>query len=237
MLLNFKDRPSDSPFVERIWHNSSENAGLFTSVALTHWQMCIWKGKGKTTVTLRGPETKATPAFCPPDTDFIGIVFKLGTFMPHLPARNLVDGDLNLPDASGKSFWLYGSAWQFPTFENTETFVDRLVREGLLVLEPVVDAALQNQVIEQSRRSVQRRFQQVVGLPHSNVRQIERARYATTRLQEGASILDVVFEAGYADQAHLTRSLKHFIGYTPAQIARDQAAGQLSYLFKTTLFS
>jgi AraC-like DNA-binding protein len=29
-----------------------------------------------------------------------------------------------------------------------------------------------------------------------------------------------VYQAGYADQSHMTRSLKHFIGYTPAQIAQ-----------------
>jgi AraC-like DNA-binding protein len=34
------------------------------------------------------------------------------------------------------------------------------------------------------------------------------------------SIGDVVYQAGYADQPHLTRSLKRFIGYTPAQLAQ-----------------
>jgi len=27
-----------------------------------------------------------------------------------------------------------------------------------------------------------------------------------------------VYEAGYSDQSHLTRSLKHYIGRTPAEI-------------------
>ena len=34
----------------------------------------------------------------------------------------------------------------------------------------------------------------------------------------GVSILDTAYEAGYFDQPHLTRSLKQFIGRTPAQI-------------------
>jgi AraC-like DNA-binding protein len=34
------------------------------------------------------------------------------------------------------------------------------------------------------------------------------------------SILDAVYHTGYADQPQLTRSLKHFIGQTPAQIGR-----------------
>jgi len=37
------------------------------------------------------------------------------------------------------------------------------------------------------------------------------ARHATNLLSDGASILDAVHEAGYFDQAHLTRSLKVLI--------------------------
>ena len=33
-------------------------------------------------------------------------------------------------------------------------------------------------------------------------------------------ILDTVEEAGYFDQSHLTRSLKQWVGHTPAQIIR-----------------
>ncbi len=48
-----------------------------------------------------------------------------------------------------------------------------------------------------------------------------RARHARTLLQQGISILDTVEQAGYADQPHLTRSLKRFMGQTPAQILRS----------------
>ena len=63
--------------------------------------------------------------------------------------------------------------------------------------------------------------------------QIERARYATIPLKQGASILGTVQAAGYADQPHLTRSLKQLIGQTPAQIIDKNTSQQLSYLFKT----
>ena len=49
--------------------------------------------------------------------------------------------------------------------------------------------------------------------------------------RDGASILDTVHEAGYFDQAHLTRSLRVLIGVTPAGITRHDA--QLSFLYKT----
>jgi hypothetical protein len=34
------------------------------------------------------------------------------------------------PEQRAQSFWLNGSAWQFPDYDNVETFVDRLVRES-----------------------------------------------------------------------------------------------------------
>jgi hypothetical protein len=113
-----------------------------------------------------------------------------------------------------------GSTIEFPTFENADTFVDRLVRDGLLVRDPVVEAVLQGQPQDLSVRAVQYRFLQATGLTHRTVQQIERAKYAISLLRQGASIPDTVYQAGYFDQPHLTRALKRFVGQTPAQIAR-----------------
>ena len=218
MIFVFDARPSDSSLVESMWRTQSQGGGSFISLAETHWGMVVTRQKGKTTLTVRGPETRASPSPVPVDADFFGIIFKLGTFMPALPARTLVDGEVNLPEATGKSFWLDGSAWEFPTFDNADAFVQRLVHLGLLVQEPIVEAALQGRLKDLSLRSVQRRFLGATGLTHAAVRQIERARHAVSLLNRGVSILDTVDQAGYADQPHLTRSLKHFVGQTPAQI-------------------
>jgi AraC-like DNA-binding protein len=236
MIFSFEERPSDSSFVERIWRTQSERAGAFTSLAVSQWEMVVMRHNGKTTLTVRGPETKATPAYCSVHAEWFGIIFKFGTFMPHLPASNLVDGSVDLPDAASKSFWLHGSVWQCPDYDNADTFVAGLVRAGLLVRDPIVDAVLQNQPQALSPRSVQRRFLRATGLTQGSIRQIERARYATTLLQQGVSVLDTVDLAGYADQPHLTRSLKHFIGKTPAQIIRQSEPEQMSFLFKTAPF-
>ena len=185
-------------------------------------------------MTVRGPETRATLLpVTSVGTEFFGIRFKVGTLMPHLPASSLVDEDVNLPDAASKSFWLNGSAWQFPSFENADTFVDRLVRQDYLVRDPVVETALQGQRNDLSIRTERRHFLRTIGLTQNAIRQIERARYAAVLLQEGMSILDVVYEAGYFDQPHLTRSLKHFIGQTPTQIMQKNESEQLSLLYKT----
>jgi AraC-like DNA-binding protein len=228
MLFQPEQRLSDSPFVERIWRTTSSSEGPFISLALSHWQMCIWTSEGKTHLTVRGPETKATEAYCPPDADFFGIIFKLGTFMPDMPSSQLVDAATDLPTESNRGFLLNSETWQFPDFENADTFVDQLVRADLLVHEPIVDAALQGYLKEKSLRSVQRSFLRATGMSHTAIRQIERARYAVSLLEQGATILDTIDLAGYYDQPHLTRALKYYAGLTPAQIMPERNPHQLS---------
>lgn len=233
MFLIFDDRLSDSPFVERVWRCHSERSGRFLSVASSHWEMVVTRHRGKTTLTVRGPETKVTAIDCPAEGEWLGVRFKLGTFMPQLPVANLLDRkDVTLPEAGGRSFWLNGSAWEYPDFENAEAFVERLVKDSVIARDSAVEAALRGDRQALSLRSAQRHFLQATGMTHSTFRQIERARYATNLLKQGVSILDTVHEAGFFDQAHLTRSLKRLIGQTPAKIMRREE--QLSFLYKTT---
>jgi AraC-like DNA-binding protein len=221
MAFVFDFRLSDAPFVETVWRTQTEGTGpSFVSTAASQWEMVITKEAGRVTFTVRGPETKASLADIPQDAEIFGISFKLGTFMPHLPATQLVDGGIHLPATAGRSFYLHGSAWSLPDFDNADTFIARLIRQGLLAYEPIVPAALQGQFTDLSPRSVQRRFLRATGLTHGTVSQIQRAHQAMKLLQQGVPIGDTVDLAGYADQPHLTRSLKRFIGRTPAQLIK-----------------
>jgi helix-turn-helix protein len=224
MFIVFEDRPSDSPFVERVWTSYSERAGEFLSVASPLWEMVVTRLRGQTFMTVRGPETRATVAECPPDGEWVGIRFKFGTFLRHLLPGTMGDRkDVTLPGAATRSFWLDGSAWEFPDFENADAFATRLARKGLLS---------RDEPFQLSRRSVQRHMRRATGITHAAFRSIERARYAATLLREGSPILDVVQRAGYFDQSHLSRSLTRLIGQTPAQTARGER--QLSFLYKTS---
>ncbi len=238
MIIIDEERASDSPFVERIWRSHSEGVNPFLSIAVNHCELVVSRLQGKVTMALRGPETKATPiGNAPAEGEWVGILLKLGTFLPHLPTTSrLVDGGVDLTTASSNSFGLGGSNFQFPDYEHADIFVARLVREGLLLRDPLVEAALQGQLKDLTQRAVQYRFVQATGITQSTARQIERARYATFLLQHGVSILDTIEQAGYYDQPHLTRSLGRFIGQTPAQLLHHDRPEQLSFLYKTTLF-
>src|SRR5262249_27213843 len=145
--------------------------------------------------------------------------FKIGVFMHHIPLRNITDRrDVNLLPAACQSFWLHGSTWQLPTYENADTFINRLVHNDLLAHDPIVANILQGHPSDLSLRSQQYHFLQATGLTRKAIGQIERARGAMTLLQRGVSILDTVHESGYFDQSHLSQSLRRFIGQSPAQL-------------------
>jgi hypothetical protein len=229
-LIKFADRPSDSPFIERVWRSHSDHGGAFHSIATCHWLMVVTHLEGKISLTVRGPETKATMADCPAEGEWFAVLFKLGTFMPLMRSGDLRDlNGVTLPNATGHSFWLNGSAWDFPNFENMETFVNRLARKELIGRDRIVEGALRGELQGVTTRTEQRRVLQVTGLTSGAIHQIERARRATWLLRRGTPILDVVDETGYYDQAHLTRSLQRFIGQSPARIA--QGNEQLSFLY------
>ncbi len=223
-IFDFEGRPSDSPLVETVWRTRSLDDGSFMSTAETYWEMVICRCQGKLFITMRGPETQARRAPFEKDTEFFGIVFKHGAFMPHLPVSRLVNEDVTLSAAANGRFWLHSAAWELPSFETVDAFIARLVRQEMLVFDPVVEAVLENRPLDISLRTAQRRFLRATGLTRGTFEQIKRAKQATTLLQKGASIADAIFQIGYADQPHLTRSLKRFVGYTPGQISQPDSA-------------
>ena len=135
-LFTFERCSSPSPFVDEVWQTRSEPEASFISVAATHWEIVVTRHRDSTRLTVRGPETNATIVPIPQDVEFFGIEFRLGTFMPTLPPRQLVDRSLDLPLVSPNSFWLDGATWELPRYDNADVFVDRLARAGLLVHDP-----------------------------------------------------------------------------------------------------
>jgi hypothetical protein len=222
-LFTFEDLPVRSSLVGTMWRTSSEpdTDESMISVAVSNWEIVVTRQADECWLTLRGPETRASEATIPRGADFFGIQFRHGTFMPHLDMRRLVDGSVTLAPASPTSFRLDGSTWEIPRPGNADVFVDRLVRAGLLVHDPVVAAALHDDgdVAGLSTRSVERRVARATGLTRGAIRQMARADRAVELLARGVAPLDVAQRTGYADQPHMTRSLKRFAGQTPAQIA------------------
>ena len=104
------------------------------------------------------------------------------------------------------------------SYEHPETFVNPLVQDELPVCDPLVHTVLQEQPHDLAPRTVRHRLQRATGFSPKQIQQMVRAQQAAVLLQQGVSILDTVYEAGYYDQPHLTRALRQWVGYTPAQL-------------------
>lgn len=219
MSTFFEARVSDSQYIEAVWRGGAGSDYAPICPASNRWHLLFLKQDGRVRVSVEGPLTKATPVSQPEGTEWFGVTFRRGTFLSAVSIQNLVDERALLPLVAKTRFQLAGSSFQLPNYENVETFVQRLLRENLLLTDPVVKAALAGQPLELSSRTVRRRFLLATGLTYKAITQIERANQAVQLLEQGVSLLDVAYQVGYADQSHMTRALKHFTGYTPAQIA------------------
>lgn len=231
MSIIFEERSPESPFIETVTRGHTVGEGFSIRPAESHWHMVLRKLNGKVDLLVVGPWTQSGVISYTDGAELLWIKLKLGTFMPQLPTRSILDSETVMPGAAGRSFWLGGSTWQFPDYENADTFVNRLVREQVLACDPLINTVLQNQALDQevAARTVRHRFLRATGLTQSQIRQLERAQLAANLLRQGTPILDTVFEAGYFDQPHLTRSLKQWIGYTPAQIVETAAPARICH--------
>ncbi|MFI6940086.1 helix-turn-helix domain-containing protein [Streptomyces sp. NPDC050418] len=227
-----ESRPSELPYIERVWRSRSDDVGRMMSVATSHWELVFWEHQGAMQAAVLGPETKASHAPVPGDADFFGISFALGTSMPHLPVSRLVGGNAEIPDVTRRSVWLKGSAWHVPDYDNAEAFVRRMVREDIVDTDHVVPAVLGGAAPDVTDRTLQRRFVAATGQTQGAIRQIHRARQAAVLIQEGVSSQEVVHRLGYFDQPHLARSLKRYVGRTATQLSAPDPQEPLSLLYK-----
>ena len=107
-------RGSDSPYVEAIIRGRTLSDDSPTAPAECHWHLVFVKKDDKVWVVFVGPWTTAGVAHYAEGAEILWIKFKLGAFMPHLPTGRFLDTETVLPGASSRSFWLKGSAWEFP---------------------------------------------------------------------------------------------------------------------------
>ena len=228
MSFIYEERASDSPYIETVTRGWTESSGATVRPSEVHWHMVFTRVSGCMIPIFVGPLTTAGIVSYGEGAEILWIKFSLGSFLPHLPPREFLDTETILPEATSRSFWLKGSAWQFPDFDNAETFVDRLVRDEILAHDPLVDATLLGHTPVVASRTVRHRFLRATGLTQDHIYQAERAQRAEALLQRGASILDTVYEAGFYDQPHMTRALKQYTGHTPGQIVQMNAANEPS---------
>ncbi|GIE30511.1 AraC family transcriptional regulator [Actinoplanes italicus] len=226
MGLRFETRGSDSPWVDSVWTCTSDRVTAMTSVAGVRWGLVFWERAGRSHAAITGPETRTSTAPVPEDATFTGIDFAVGTSLRIVSTPALVDGGIELPDTTSRTFRLDGTRWGTPGPDDAESLVGALVRAGIVVRDPLVAEVLRGHLPDVSGRTVERRFRAATGLTRGAVRQIERARAAAELLAAGEPTADVVTKLEYFDEPHLARALRSFVGRTVGQL-RDGTGGAI----------
>lgn len=208
------------PLVQRVWAATCDAPTEFSSVAKTPSMIAFARTGGRTTVHLRGPESKGTVMTCPADSEYFGVELRLGAYLPLFPPSGLTDlQDALLPTLPGGRILLDNRDWEMPTEQNVDVFVNRLVRAGLLIFDPLVEEIRHGERPRgMSERIAQLRFRRAVGISHRKLVSIEQSRHATELLTAGRSIADVVTAGGYYDQAQLARAMRWATGRTPGEL-------------------
>ncbi|SEL35571.1 Helix-turn-helix domain-containing protein [Blastococcus sp. DSM 46786] len=233
MGLEIETRASDSPWISSVWTSRSAGVSQMTSVASETWGLVFWEQDGVAHAAVTGPETRTGTAPVPEGAAFVGIQFAVGTSLRKVPTSALVDSGIELPDATGRHFRLHGDRWETPRPDDAEALVERLVRSGSVVRDPLVVSALRGGGVPGSDRTLERRFRAATGLSRGAIEQIGRARAATTLLLGGATAAAVVADLGYYDEPHLARALRRYIGRTAGQL-RGGTGGALALTAQRT---
>ena len=227
MSFTYEEKGARSPLVDVFWQTEDQTDGTYIAPADGSWDMIFTKTlEGEVVVKLSGPSTTTTPVHYKKGNRNIGVRMKPGTFFTHIAVSDVVDVTETLLMPSPETFLLGGHVLRLPTYETFDDFIAQLERLGLVSKDPLVRASLEGMKFGASKRSLQRRFSSAIGMTPAYIAQIERAWQAARLLNGGMPITEVVHELGYADQAHLNRSMKRVTGLTPRQNAkRDEPIG------------
>ncbi|WP_243723005.1 helix-turn-helix domain-containing protein [Actinomadura sp. 7K507] len=218
--MRFGARESDSPWIDTVWTCTSEQVTEMTSVAGVRWGLVFWEQDGRAYTSITGPETRTGTAPVPEGANFTGIEFAVGTSLRVVPTPALVDAGVELPDTTRRTFRLDGARWETPGPDDAEALVERLVRAGIVVGDPLVAEVLRGHRPDVSGRTVERRFRAATGLTRGAIRQIERARTAAGLLAAGDPAAAVVAKLAYFDEPHLARALRSYVGRTVGQLRK-----------------
>lgn len=173
----------------------------------------------------------------------IAIRFKPGGAFPflRLPAHELSDRSVQLDDVwKDMDATLAEQLIELPTLPQRIAFIDNVMQERLATMNSP-DRLLNNAIatIEQGKgqisieqlgnsldispRHLERKFREQVGFSPKIFSRIMRVQYAIELLQKQTKPDwgDIVFMAGFYDQAHFIREFKGFSGLTPGAYVHE----------------
>jgi AraC-like DNA-binding protein len=204
----------------------------------------IWtQGQG---VSVAGPDTGPVPTTMPAGAVILGARFRpsaggpvLGIPLSELRDQRVDLADLRLPDARRLSADLAPVVAAARILDVTGALVagaqpdPAMTRAALLLRDPQARAEDIADDVGLSPRQLRRRCHAAVGYGPKTLQRVLRFRRFVSRIDalphdpqrpDGLDLAGLALQAGYADQAHLTRECGRLAGLTPAALARQRAA-------------
>jgi AraC-like DNA-binding protein len=191
----------------------------------------VWDG---TRLVVAGPATGPKLADVPAGQPTFGLRFRVGAAGAGLglPAAELLDLTVPIEDLWGR---------------DAARIEDDVAAKGLACLAAVVHAriesapdaavraAAQGQPVGLGDRQLRRRFADAVGYGPKTLARILRFQRFLALARSNEPLAQLAFDAGYADQAHLTRECSRLSGLPPAALLASGAgpAGERSVSFNT----
>jgi AraC-like DNA-binding protein len=230
----YRELQTTGPHVACLWTREAEPKTAPRRILPDACVDIVWSGNR---LIVAGPATR--PVIATTNGTALGVRFRVGAAGAALglPASELLDLSVPLTDV-----WGADGARIAETVAGTPTLTvlaravgarlargsapDRLVRAAATGAEPNLGA-----------RQLRRRFADAVGYGPKTLQRILRFQrfLALAERSPAPDLARLALDAGYADQAHLTRECRRLAGLTPAALLASGAgpAGERSVSFKT----
>ncbi|HEX6025250.1 MAG TPA: helix-turn-helix domain-containing protein [Solirubrobacter sp.] len=226
--------PDLAGHVACVWTSVSRGGVIFPDGCVD----IVWRGDS---LVVAGPATAPVSAGVPVGVPVFGVRFRVGAAGAALglPAEELLD----------ESAVPLGELWGFQCEERVaegglaalldvvrshvvDAPLDRVARAAALsVAQPGARVADLGPALGLSERQLRRRFADAVGYGPKTLARVLRfqrflalaTRSGAGRWRSGDGLAGLAYEAGYADQAHLTRECRRLSGRTPAELVASGA--------------
>lgn len=214
--LFWQERSSDSRFVASVWRGSTTALTARTVIADPCISIVFVSDNKGNRVVLEGPKTKPKHVLLQAGFTCTAIRLQPGVFLKGFTTLQLIGKPLTFPAGNDWRISFDGVPMQFAGYDHAEQFVEQLRSTGYLRYHELPEHA--GIVGEFSRRTYSRLVQRITGLPPYKLYQLQRMHQVLRLLKDGMSAVDVASELAFADQSHLVRASKRFLGRTPSQL-------------------
>lgn len=214
----YEEHHPDSPLLECVWQARATKDERYLVPAVEYWDLWFARAAGGDLLAgLSGPTLGHRWIRSTIGEHSWGVQLKAHVVLPGVSKHLLLGGEQQLVVEAGH-VTLAQHAVPFPEFADLEAFTDRLLELDVLRCDGDVRRMLSGDDAGYSERQRQRRVRAATGLTRKQIEQLSRAREAFALLMQGVPPIECAARCGFADQAHLTRSLRAFHGQTPAQV-------------------